>query len=457
MLNPIDPTNSMRATNRISAEAVVLVAGLMFMLGLFSATGCAVSTSERDTFSQVEGPAERSADPASAKVAAMPSFQTLRDKIESGGPVQVVFLGGSLTWGANASEPQTTSYRGQIARRLLERYPQTQFRFHDAAIGGTGSDLGTFRLDRDVLAKQPDLVLLDFTANDNIRNAHPQRLSSYEWLVRRIITEGRAPVLSVIFPFRGDAEQGDTTNMPGRDATLTIAEAYHLPVADVVTHVQHRLAAGEFTAAELWPWDGAHPNDRGYTVFADEAWDALTRALENGTAMRVPDEPLHGHGYRFVHRVELADYQDQLPAGWRVDTPSRVAAWYDGLMSRWFDRVVVAGGKDAQAPPAPLKFTFRGQFVGVFGEETIDSGQYRVLIDGRPVKASKGQSTFDASSERMGGNRQHFNSFAAGLDESVDHTLEIVPVFSGDKPQELRFESICIAGSAKPRFNIQSP
>lgn len=36
----------------------------------------------------------------------------------------------------------------------------------DAAIGGTGSQLGAFRLKRDVSRFHPDLVFLDFTVND---------------------------------------------------------------------------------------------------------------------------------------------------------------------------------------------------------------------------------------------------------------------------------------------------
>ncbi|MFA6293503.1 MAG: SGNH/GDSL hydrolase family protein, partial [Victivallales bacterium] len=94
------------------------------------------------------------------------SFAEFDRKAKAGENLSVVFFGGSLTWGANASDPLKTSFRGLMGKYLTEKYPKAHFSFHDAAIGGTGSDLGLFRLERDVLSKKPDLVFLDFTVND---------------------------------------------------------------------------------------------------------------------------------------------------------------------------------------------------------------------------------------------------------------------------------------------------
>ena len=80
----------------------------------------------------------------------------------------MVFFGASLTWGANATDPQLTSYRARIGQRLKQTYPKAHFTFWDAAIGGTNSQLGVFRLQRDVVRRKPDLVFLDFSANDDI-------------------------------------------------------------------------------------------------------------------------------------------------------------------------------------------------------------------------------------------------------------------------------------------------
>ena len=105
----------------------------------------------------------------------------------------VAFVGGSLTWGAGASDPQRTSYRALVGRMLSDAYPKTQFTFVDAAIGSTGSELGLYRLQRDVLRYKPDLVFLDFARNDGIYSTTPDSLAAHEAIVRPSIQRRREP------------------------------------------------------------------------------------------------------------------------------------------------------------------------------------------------------------------------------------------------------------------------
>ena len=91
-----------------------------------------------------------------------------------------------------------------MAQKIEAAYPQAHFQFWDAAIGGTGSQLGLFRLERDVLRRRPDLVFLDFSANDDIKRTDPETLASYEALLRRLVTEAHAPVVLMLFPFASD-------------------------------------------------------------------------------------------------------------------------------------------------------------------------------------------------------------------------------------------------------------
>src|SRR5689334_1200465 len=103
-----------------------------------------------------------------AKGEMTPSFGEFDRRATEGQALTVVFFGGSLTWGANASDPQRTSYRALMGQYLKDKYPKAHINCVDAAIGGTGSKLGMFRLERDVLSYKPDLVFLDFTANDDL-------------------------------------------------------------------------------------------------------------------------------------------------------------------------------------------------------------------------------------------------------------------------------------------------
>jgi lysophospholipase L1-like esterase len=378
------------------------------------------------------------------------SFSHFDQRARAGDHLNVVFFGASLTWGANASDPMLTSYRGLIVQRLESTYPKAHFKFWDAAIGGTGSQLGVFRLDRDVLRRQPDLVFLDFSANDDINTADPETLASYESLVRRIIIEAHAPVVQVIFPFMWDIQRGNTEGMKRRDAHHAISQAYHTALGDAITLCQQCVRNGQTTLEKLWPFDGVHPGDAGYAAFADAAWEAYQDAVKSNVVCSVPARMLTPDTYLTHNRIRLSTLH--LPAGWRVGVPNPVSAYFDMLMSRWLDdEVIVTGSKTNTVPP--LKLIFNGSMIMLFGESTPTSAHYRVLIDGQVVEhqSSDGKQTlkeFDGAAlgSVLKGNCHHAQVIATGLDIHRDHTLEIVPLFTTDTPQELRLESLCIAG-----------
>jgi lysophospholipase L1-like esterase len=398
---------------------------------------------------------------------ATPSFADFDRRAQQGERLNVVFFGASLTWGANASDPQLTSYRAVVAQRLEEAYPKAHFKFWDAAIGGTGSQLGVFRLDHDVLARKPDLVFLDFSANDDIYSSDPEPLASYESIVRRIIVDGHAPVVEVIFPFMWNVAAGSLDGMKRREAHLAIAAAYHVPAGDAIALAIERVKSGATTLQRLWPVDGVHPGNEGYVLFADAAWSAFQQGVAQKLVSAAPEKMLNAPTYMKNARVRISSL-GPLPKGWRVGRPNVVSAFFDMLMSRWLDDEVIASryeeapkeaaGADAKKPRTPqkvesLKVRFSGQMVMLFGESTPTSGKFRARIDGKvierqPDKDKPPTDLFDAGGlgRMLRGNTFLAQTLATGLDAATEHTLEIEPVFTDDTDEELRIESICVAG-----------
>jgi lysophospholipase L1-like esterase len=395
--------------------------------------------------------------------AASPSFAAFDARARAGDRLTVVFYGASLTWGANATDQNYFSYRARVASRLTEKYPLARFSFHDAAIGGTGSQLGVFRLDRDVLARKPDLVFVDFTANDDINSGDPETLASYESIIRRLVTEARVPAVQVLFPFKWNADRKLLAGMKRRDAHTAISTAYQTGLGDAVLRVIDDFEAGKTTLDAVWDTDGVHPGNAGYDLFAAAAWDGYLAAVAAGKTCAAPERMLHAPTYMKQARVRISSLGD-LPAGWRRGKPNLTSAYFDMLMSRWLDDEVIASnrreepdaaGKKTLVPQeaAALEVAFRGEMVLVFGEGTPKSGRYRAFIDGRLVERPMpdGQPPlreFDtaAIAAPSRGNAHHVAVIATGLDPAVDHTLRIEPVFDPDREQELRLESICVAG-----------
>ena len=92
---------------------------------------------------------------------------------------RVAFLGGSIT--------QMNGWSKLIEEDLLARFPETEFQFNNAGIGGTNSTFGVFRFDDDVLAKGPvDLLFIEFAVNDAAEyRLNNQRMQAIEGIIRK--------------------------------------------------------------------------------------------------------------------------------------------------------------------------------------------------------------------------------------------------------------------------------
>lgn len=374
-----------------------------------------------------------------------PSFADLARRADAGEALTVVFLGGSLTWGANSTDPERTSYRAHIARRLAARWPKARWNCVDAAIGGTGSRLAVFRFARDVACHKPDLVFLDHTVNDGGPGAaEPDRMASCEAVVRSCVADLQVPTVLMILA-AGDMVLGEIGAQPIRAAHLDMAQAYGLPVGDAVQLISARIASGALKHADIWdnPKDGCHPGDLGYALYAEAGWAALEQAVTSGTRCSAPQRMLHADTYRTVARVRLAGLP--LPAGWRAGVPARISAWYDCLMSRWLDSVAYAERQAGAADPAAWELCFRGATVLLWGECTVNSGKLRVLIDGQPSREFP-DGVLDCRS-RAGGTYKLDPTLATGLDQTVEHTLRLEPFDDRSGPAEWRIESVCVAGA----------
>ena len=382
-------------------------------------------------------------------------FAEFDQKARAGEKLTVVFFGASLTWGAVASDPETTSFRGLMAAKFREYYPAAKFTFVDAAIGGTDSVLGAFRLDRDVLAKKPDLVFVDFSANDSLEWAKPKTVRAYEGIIHRLVSEARVPVVQMIFPFKSHAIGNQA--LFRLEAHRKISEAYQTGWGDAVTHLRERIASGELDSALLWGKDTVHPLDAGYQEFAAVGWKAYLQAVEEKRVCRLPEAMIFGPTFTSVARVEWALLQPREP--WKAAAPSGEGPLHDMLMNRWLDSVVEIRMSEAGEGPA-LSAMVQGEVVLLWGESNSDGLRYKVHLDGKEVAipGSK-EKTVDSGllGRRLGGNVHHAKVILEDLDPSRVYRVDIFPILEGESSQGvLRLESLCVAGQPAKVFSLSS-
>ena len=95
------------------------------------------------------------------------------------------------------------------------------------------------------------------------------------------------------------------------------------------------------------------------------------------------------------------------------------------------DYLVIAGDT-----AAAMILKVRASEVLLFGEMTKNSGSYTVRIDGGETESY--------SAKCNDGNMRLVQVIAGDLDPTREHTIEITPALRQN--EELRFESVCVAG-----------
>ena len=385
-----------------------------------------------------------------------PSVAKVMAKARKGGEITVVFFGGSLTFGANASDPGVTSFRALVMEMLRQKYPEAKWRFYDAAIGGTGSTLAIFRMERDIFRRKPDLVILDFTLNDilagDAEGFTGWKNGAYEMILRQCLSRNTA-VLPVFLAAQEHVTEPDISRWKRRMEHLELFEKYRLEYADILKLMHRDFAAGKLDIAKIWEpelFDTIHPHDCGYAVYAEyfkSEWERI-EALPEKTPV-LPPSPLCGNHFDNFTRVEAVSLD--LP-GWQKCRPWIVADSFDWMASRWIDFVAMqgncslAGLAELKCVPdkklRPLTLEFQAETIALMVETLPESVGFTVSIDGGTPRRIRGR--------RVLRSQFHYLILGRNLDPHKLHTLHIVPETpEAGSPGVMRWGSFLLNGAHK--------
>ena len=118
-----------------------------------------------------------------ANVGDVSRIREVMARAKRGGRLVIGFIGGSITQGSLSSTPQTC-YAYRVYTWWKETFPQAEFVYCNAGIGGTTSEFGAARVGTDLLAERPDFVIVEFSVNDESTEHFKE---TYEGLVRKIL------------------------------------------------------------------------------------------------------------------------------------------------------------------------------------------------------------------------------------------------------------------------------
>ena len=307
------------------------------------------------------------------------SLPNFFSKLHRGSPVTIAYFGGSITAAAGG-------WRDQSARWLQDQFPKAEVRQINSSIGGTGSDLGVFRLQNDVLSHHPDLVFVEFAVNDH--GLAPERiLRTMEGIVRQIRKADRTTDICFVYTLTATSAptlvDGKLTNAMA--AMEKVADHYGIPSIQLGLEVVSLFRQGkllfsgvpeEHPDKVVFSKDNVHPYPQtGHRLYAE----ALARSLEKlkadtRTRKYKLVRPLSGDNWenaRMIPAAELAQNGQWL----------QLSAESDSVARQLRERFPVL--LKSETPGASLTLKFKGSVAGLYDIAGPGCGQYEITIDGQ--------------------------------------------------------------------------
>lgn len=307
----------------------------------------------------------------------LPNFFAKLKKQQS---VKVAYLGGSITRADGGWREQTFGW-------LQRQYPTARFEPIMAAIGGTGSDFGAYRVGNHVLRYQPDLVFVEFAVNDHGKPVRSIK-ESMEGIVRQIWQRNPTTDICFVYTFsKPQLEFYERGTFPfSVSAMEVVADQYQIPSICMALPAVQQVIAGtmvmqgkpkDFPDKPVFSEDGVHPlNQTGQKVYAETVAKHLLALESLGTLHKhkLP-RPLMTNNLENATMVSLD--QTQRSTGWQPVDSVVAGKPFASFLSKVY---VSADSTDF------IRFQTKGDSFGIVDVLGPSSGQIVVRIDNAPPR-----------------------------------------------------------------------
>ncbi len=332
------------------------------------------------------------------------------EKIRSGKKeIVVAYLGGSIT--------EMNGWRNLTTDWLRKTYPGVTFKEVHAAIGGTGSDLGVFRLAHDALRHNPDLLFVEFATNDG--GAAPENIwRAMEGIVRQ--TWRKDATTDIVFTYTITHamlnDYGKGLCPRAASAMEQLADFYGIPSIGFGPRVMEEVKAGRlvmnWAAAEketavpvetperdkaisaalakegkiLFAKDGVHPAMTGHGFYLKSIVNGFTQMKDAKPADHAAKLKTAFIADNLENAKMVPIKPEMLTGAWRKlpENDSKSRAFSGRMGELWL----------AETPGDTLTFTFKGSYCRIYDLLGPDGGQVWVTVDG--VRAKRPSARFDS-------------------------------------------------------------
>ena len=241
------------------------------------------------------------------------NLQNTYNKLTQKKKLNVVFLGGSVTHGHSASDLEKWSWRALTGAFLQKRFPDAQINLYDTARGESGTFLGTYRLERDILSHKPDLFIIEYAINDSYHlgmlddEFEDEAARRYETIIREVRSSfPECDIFGLIITDKILINTYPEDNMfPAARGHARIAKEYGISMlnAGLALHKTVDLISNWYT----YFYDNAHPIDAGHMGYFECIEEYLYNELICPEAVAAYGKEIIPHNLRDIVSDSLFD------------------------------------------------------------------------------------------------------------------------------------------------------
>lgn len=214
-------------------------------------------------------------EPFVGTVALPRTEQALRDHK----PLTIVALGSSSTQGYGATAPDK-AYPIQLASILTTSFPQSPITVLNRGVGGDTADQMLARLNRDVFAANPDLVIWQAGTNDALRQSDPDHFQAILNVGVRVIT-ARGIDLILMTPQFAPRFIAAPRFADYVERMQSVAAARRVAVFRRFELTRSWTEDARFREVRMTATDGLHPTDASYRCTAVLLAEQIRKAVAN--------------------------------------------------------------------------------------------------------------------------------------------------------------------------------
>lgn len=211
------------------------------------------------------------------KVTFAPELLQTRQRIANGEQLTIVALGSSTTAGSGASS-RDASYPAVLEAELKHRFPGRTVTVINKGIGGQRAKDMYERIEDDVLAFKPHIVIWQTAVNDAIHDVGTDILAKYLRKGIDKLREGGAEVVLMGGQWLPRPERYPRYS-EYRNVMREVAAELNVPLFKRYDTMTAWAKAGHMTQEEILGVDGLHMVDASYRCLAVLVADGIAKAL----------------------------------------------------------------------------------------------------------------------------------------------------------------------------------